>query len=42
LPGAKRSAAGKDEFFLRLGPRMSERQKLLECFLVDHVGNLER
>lgn len=31
-------AAGEDEFLLGLGPLISERQKLFECFWIDHVG----
>ena len=32
------NAVGENEFFLGFGPLISKRQKLLECFLVDHVG----
>lgn len=31
------SAVGENEFFLRFRPLISERQKLFECFLIDHV-----
>ena len=32
------SAVGENEFLLCLGPLVSKRQKVFECFLINHVG----
>ena len=34
----KWNAVGKNEFFLSFGPLIGERQKIFECFLINHVG----
>ena len=37
LPRSQGNAARENEFFLSFGPLTSKRQKVLECFLINHV-----